>query len=139
MSNDIKFIQESLINHTEITFPYTFKPNDKIKYITLFDDEELFYNGGEYIKMGNEKINLRNGPNSWFVPIKIRDNNNNIIYKSRFFIQNKKIGNNINKTEEYYKKIIINQQKVIEKMTLTIKNDKFKIQNYEKSLNNLKN
>ena len=48
MSNDIKFIQESLINHTEITFPYTFKPNDKIKYITLFDDEDAEHMGDDY-------------------------------------------------------------------------------------------
>jgi len=134
MSNDINFIKNSLKNYTEIEFPYTFKLNQKIKYITLVDDEELFYTGGEYVKMGLEKINLRNGPNSWYIPTKIRDNNNNIIYRSRFFINNKEDNNNDNKSEEHLKKIIINQQKIIEKMTQTIKNDKLKIQQYEKLL-----
>ena len=134
MSNDINFIKKSLKNYTEISFPYTFKPNQLVKYITLVDNEEKFYTGGEYNKMGSEKINLKNGPNSWYVPIKIRDNNNNIVYTSRFFInENEKIikDNNNNNSIEQYKKIIINQQKIIEKMTLTIKNDKLKIQKYE--------
>jgi hypothetical protein len=134
MSNDINLIKKSLKNHIEIEFPYTFKLNEKVKYITLVNDEELFFNGGEFVKMGSEKINLRNGPNSWYVPIKIRDNNNNIIYRSRFFVNNNNNNNNINKSEEYLKKIIVSQQKIIEKMTETIKNDKLKIQQYEKLL-----
>ena len=82
--------------------------------------------------MGSEKINLKNGPNSWYVPIKIRDNNNNTVYTSRFFInESEMITKDNNNSSEQYKKIIINQQKIIEKMTLTIKNDKLKIQKYE--------
>ena len=132
MSNDINFIKKSLKNYTEISFPYTFKPNQLVKYITLVDNEEKFYTGGEYNKMGSEKINLKNGPNSWYVPIKIRDNNNNTVYTSRFFInESEMITKDNNNSSEQYKKIIINQQKIIEKMTLTIKNDKLKIQKYE--------
>lgn len=121
MSKDIKHIQKSLKNYIEVSMPYTFKRNEKIKYITNKNGEELFYEGGEYVKMGNEKINLRNGSNTWYVPTKIRDNNNNVIYTSRFFVNisnDKKIDNNI----QEYIKIINTQQKVIEKLTLALKN-----------------
>ena len=43
--------------------PYDFKPGESIKYITLDKDTqtEMFYYGGEYVKIGNELIFLHYG------------------------------------------------------------------------------
>lgn len=124
MSNNVNDIKKSLINFMEITLPYTFKKNEIVKYITYKNGQELFYEGGEYIKMGNDKINLRNGSNSWYIPTKIRDNNNNIIYTSRFFVNISDNNNKVDSKIEEYIKIINAQQKVIEKLTLALKNNK---------------
>ena len=136
---NISTIQKELNNYEQIDIPYIFTPNTKIKYITLDDstNEEKFYIGGDFIKMANQKIILQNGPAIWSVPIKIRDDNNNIIYESKFFIK-KKINHNKNKKEIELEKIIKTQQKVIEKMTITIKEDKIKIQKYENIIKKLK-
>lgn len=117
---DINIIRKELKNYEEIEFPYYIKPNTNIKYITAIDNEEVFSKGGEFVKLGHEKIFLSNGPHKWYVPIKIRDDDNNIIYESKFFIKEE----NNKKDNEYenLKKIIKTQQDVINKMTINIEN-----------------
>ena len=117
---DINIIRKELKNYEEIEFPYYIKPNTYIKYITAIDNEEVFSKGGEFVKLGHEKIFLSNGPHKWYVPIKIRDDNNNIIYESKFFI--KEDNNKNDKEYENLKKIIKTQQDVINKMTKNIEN-----------------
>ena len=102
-----------------------------------------FSKGGCFVRLGNEKIFLRNGPHNWQVPIKIRDDDSNIIYESKFFIkEEKKKGN---EDTEKLKKIIKAQQDVINKMTKNIENlnkdyNKLKITNkkYEEIFKKLK-
>lgn len=140
---DINTINKELKQFEEIEIPYILKNGTKIKYITAINNEEVFSNGGEFVKMGNERIFLRNGPYIWSVPTKLRDNNSNIIYKSRFFIKNIK---NANKEIIKLQQIINAQQKVIKKMTKNIENLNIELNNskkknieYEKYINKIKN
>jgi|TARA_B110001469_G_scaffold105374_1_gene104695 hypothetical protein len=140
---DIDTIRKELIGFDEIDMPYIFKEDVLIKYITAVDNQEVFSKGGCFVRLGNEKIFLRNGPHNWYVPIKIRDNDSNIIYESKFFIkEEKKKGN---EDTEKLKKIIKAQQDVINKMTKNIENlnkdyNKLKITNkkYEEIFKKLK-
>ena len=126
MIQDIKKIKEEIENHIEIDILFKLLPGTIIKYITLKDNEESFYLGGEYIKKGNEKIFLRQSGKTWAVPTKIRDNNNYIIYNSRFFIHKNELKKDKVKEKEKKEdikeneKIIKSQQEVIDKMTRQI-------------------
>ena len=133
-TTNLTTIRESLKNCEEVELPYDFEIGENIKYITLDKNTqtELFFNGGEYVKMGNELIFLQNGPSTWSLRTKLRDDNNNIYYTSRVFIEKKKRDNIYkDKDVKMLKDTIKAQQKVIEKMTKTIREDKIKIQKYE--------
>ena len=82
--------------------------------------------------MGNELIFLQNGPSTWSFRTKSRDDDNNIYYTSRIFIE-KEMDEEIftEKDVKHLQDIIKAQQRIIEKMTKTIKEDKIKIQKYE--------
>jgi len=133
-TTNLTTIRDSLKNCEEIELPYDFKVGEKIKYITLDKDTqtEMFYNGGEYVKIGNELIFLQNGPSNWSFRTKLRDDNNDIYYTSRIFVEKKK-SDNIYKDKDVkmLKETILAQQRVIERMTKTIREDKIKIQKYE--------
>lgn len=133
-TTNLTTIRDSLKNCEEIELPYDFKLGEKIKYITLNKDTqtEMFYNGGEYVKIGNELIFLQNGPSNWSFRIKLRDDNNDIYYTSRIFVKKKKEDNIYkDKDVKMLKETITAQQRVIERMTKTIREDKIKIQKYE--------
>lgn len=141
-TTNLTTIKDSLKNCEEIELPYDFKVGEKIKYITLDKDTqtEMFYNGGEYLKMGNELIFLQNGPSTWSFRTKLRDDDNNIYYTSRIFIE--KHEDDIiydNKDIKHLQDTIQTQQRVIERMTKTIREDKIKIQKYENYIQKYKN
>ena len=139
---DISTIQKELREYEQVDIPYTFTPNTKIKYITLEEstNSEGFFIGGEYSRMGNERIILQNGPSIWSVPIRVRDDNNDIIYESKFFVpKNGTVDMEKSKDIKELEKTIKAQQMVIEKMTTTIKNDKIKLQKYEIVIQKLRN
>ena len=139
---DISTIQKELKGYEQIDMPYTFIPNIKIKYITLEEstNSEGFFIGGEYSRMGNERIILQNGPSIWSVPIRFRDDNNDIIYESKFFVpKDDTVDIEKSKDIKELEKTIKAQQMVIEKMTNTIKNDKIKLQKYEIVIQKLMN
>jgi hypothetical protein len=132
MIQDLNTIFVELKGFVEIEFPYPLKPDTHIKYITILNNEEAFYRGGRFVRFGNDKIFLTNGGPEWAVPINVRDDNCNIIYTSRFFI-NEDI-DKPSKRESELQKIISAQQRVIEKMTETIKRDKIQIQKLSQRL-----
>ena len=141
-TDDIEIIKRELKNCLEVELPYNFKTTDVIKYITLNEDSEKFYIGGKFVKMGNERIVLSNGGKDWSFKTKVRDDNNNVIYKSRIFIEkndddNMVGGNNKGNTKEL-NDIIISQQKVIDKMTIMIKNYKLENDKYKLYIQKLK-
>ena len=133
MLKDINKIRKELQGYEEVEMPFDFKQGTHIKYITLIDDEEAFFTGGNYVKLGMDRIYFTTGGPNWSIPIKIRDDNSNVIYTSRFFapIHNKVVPKDIT----HLKKVIESQQSVIDKMTDIIKKDKQKIQYYESILN----
>ena len=139
---NISTIQKELRGYEQVDMPYTFTPKTKIKYITLEEstNSEGFFVGGEYSRMGNERIILQNGPSIWSVPVRVRDDNNDIIYESKFFVP-KDDTVDIEKTKDVkeLEKTIRAQQMVIEKMTATIRNDKIKLQKYENIIQKLRN
>ena len=137
MLQDIILIKKELEGFEEIEFPYPLKPGIIVKYITARNDEETFFIGGKFVKMGNEKIYLSNGGPNWTVPIKVRDDECNIQYESRFFIPSKE---DVKPKEVIeLEKIIKAQQDVLEKMTETIKNDKIQLSKYISIITKLKN
>ena len=86
MTTNIETIREELNSHEEIEMPYLFDNDIHIKYITMKNNRSVFYRGGKYHRMGNEKIYLTNNGKMWSVPTVLRDKYGDIIYKSRFFI-----------------------------------------------------
>ena len=135
--DDISEIRKILKDYVEVELPYDFKKKEDIKYITLDKNTqtESFFNGGEYVKSGNELIYLQNGPINWSIKTKLRDDDNNIYYTSRIYVRDKiDIKNYNTKDILEFQKTIKAQQMVIEKMTKTIKQDKIQIQKYENLL-----
>lgn len=122
MIQDIDKIKKEIKNHIEIDILFPLKPGTIVKYITLKNNEESFYIGGLFLRKGNEKIFLSQSGKTWAVPTKIRDNNNFVLYNSRFFIHK----DNLKKTEikkrddKELEKIVESQQQVINKMTSQI-------------------
>ena len=133
MLKDINKIRKELEGYDEVELPFDFPLETHIKYITLVDNEEAFFTGGKYVKLGMDRIYLSTGGPSWSIPIKIRDDDSNVIYTSRFFApKQEKI---VPKDTLHLQKVIESQQSVIDKMTEIIKKDKQQIQYYEKILN----
>ena len=135
--DDISEIRKILKDYVEVELPYDFKKTEDIKYITLDKNTqtESFFNGGEYVKSGNELIYLQNGPINWSIKTKLRDDDNNIYYTSRIYVRDKiDIKNYNTKDILEFQKTIKAQQMVIEKMTKTIRQDKIQIQKYENLL-----
>ena len=137
--SDISEIRKILKNYVEVELPYDFKEGENIKYITLDKNtnSELFYDGGEYLRIGNERIFLQNGPSTWQFQTKIRNDENDIIYNSKIYVE-KDEEEKINEDVLLLQKTIKAQQMVIEKMTKNIKEDKIKIQKYENIIQKLK-
>tara|TARA_B110000211_G_scaffold34528_1_gene34754 strand:- start:74 stop:505 length:432 start_codon:yes stop_codon:yes gene_type:complete len=132
--DDISEIRKILKDYVEVELPYDFKKGDDIKYITLDNTQtEYFFNGGEYVKSGNELIYLQNGPINWSIKTKLRDDENNIYYTSRIYVRDI-IEETHSKDIMMLQKTIKSQQMVIEKMTKTIREDKIQIQKYENLL-----
>ena len=133
MLKDINKIRKELEGYDEVELPFDFPLGTHIKYITLVENEEAFFTGGKYVKLGMDRIYLSTGGPTWSIPIKIRDDHSNVIYTSRFFVLKKeKI---ISKDTEHLQTVIESQQSVIDKMTEIIKKNKQKIQYYENLLN----
>lgn len=120
MSKDISIIREELATCEEVILPFTFSPGSWIKYITIKDEDEVFYTGGEYSGMGNHKIYLTNKSKKWAVPTCYRDDDGTTLYKSRFFIDVQKTKQE-SKDEKEDMKIIKSQQKIIDKLTTKLK------------------
>jgi len=137
--SDISEIRKILKDYVEVELPYDFKEGENIKYITLDKNtnSELFYDGGEYLRIGNERIFLQNGPSTWQFQTKIRNDENDIIYNSKISVE-KDEEEKINEDVLLLQKTIKAQQMVIEKMTKNIKEDKIKIQKYENIIQKLK-
>jgi len=125
MTTDISKIRLSLNNCEEVDLPYKFPPRCWIKYITIKGEDEAFYEGGQYLRMGDQKIFLLNKGKQLCAPICVRSDDGDILYKSRFFIDSNKSSDCIQTTEDKQKKelekVILTQQQIISKAAEQIK------------------
>lgn len=128
MSQDLEFIKNELKNCEEIDSYQDLELGNYVKYITIKGNDEFFYTGGIYKRLGDNKIFLKNGGRSWSVPLTYKNKEGEIIYKTRLF---NKI-NNCSKEIDEYKKIINNQQQIIEKLNKQLKKQTLIIQKLQR-------
>ena len=69
MSQDITYIKKQLQGHDEIYSRFDISICSLVKYITLKDESEYFYEGGEYKGMGDNVIILVNKGKQKIVPL----------------------------------------------------------------------
>jgi len=120
MIKDISKIRQELDGYEEVELPYNFERGCHIKYITLKNDDESFYLGGEFQNLGNDCIILKNNSKSWSVPLCKRNKDGSVKYQSRFFIKDKdeiECDEKVNELND----IIKYQQSIIETMTEKLK------------------
>ena len=135
MSTDLSKIRLSLKGCEEVILPYKFPPRCWIKYITLKDDDEVFYEGGEFLRLGDHKLFISEGGRTKCIDTCKRTDDGIVIYKTRFFIDpNKQRPCKDEKSQ--LNKVIKAQQQVIKQSSTQIKilEDKthdFQIENYE--------
>lgn len=127
MSQDLTEIKKQLKNCEEVDTIYDIKIGQKVKYITIKNGDEYFYEGGEYVKMGDNKIVLKNNSKYEYVPLVIHNKDGYTVYRTRLFVvdpQKEMVGGGVNQTDDSskeYEKIIKTQQNIIEKMNLQLK------------------
>mgnify|MGYP001357712870 CR=1 FL=1 len=119
MSQDLSFIKNEIKYCEEADTYDDLEYGDHVKYITLVNNDEYFYTGGIYNKIGDNKIYLDRRGKQEIVPIYIKSPKGEIIYKTRFFVQSKKECSK--KDVEEYEKIIHTQQQIIEKLNIQLK------------------
>ena len=119
MSQNISYIRQQLKEYEEVDSPFEIQKGDSVKYITIQDEDEYFYDGGLYERMGDNKIVLMNDKKVIYIPLIYRNVNGEILCKTRLFVKTCNVCNTKSSTE--YEKIIQTQQNIIEKMTLRIK------------------
>ena len=112
---DISDIKKELVGFEEIELPYQLTKNCYIKYITLKDDEEFFFTGGNFVKMGFDKMIFKKDKEIKSVPTVYKNPCGEILYKTRFFLLEEE--EECLKDKKELEKIIKTQQDVIEKMT----------------------
>lgn len=123
---DLSKIKKELIGFKEIEHSHPLNKNCFIKYITLKDNSEFFYNGGYFHNYSFNKVILINNNKKLSVTLSHKDKKGNILYKSRLFL--KIDGNKLTKkNKEDYEKIIQNQQIIIKKLTSILKKNNINI------------
>jgi len=120
MTTDISKIRLSLKDCEEVTLPYKFPYKCWIKYISINGEDEAFYEGGEFLRMGDHKIFLLNKGKQLCAPTHVRTDEGEIIYRSRFFIDSMKTPDCVQKKEEL-EKVVLAQQNVIKNMSKQLK------------------
>ena len=141
---DIKQIKKELIDFVEIELPYKLNPNCLIKYITIKDNNEFFFTGGNFLKMGFDKMILKKDKKIIPVPTVYKDKCGEVLYKTRFFLLEEE--NECLKDKRELEKVITTQQDIIEKMTLKLEKaftilqeEREKNQKYEEIIKKLYN
>tara|TARA_Y100001970_G_scaffold172484_1_gene210805 strand:- start:179 stop:571 length:393 start_codon:yes stop_codon:yes gene_type:complete len=115
MSQDLSYIKKELEKCEEIEDPFELKKGDIVKYITLVDGSEFFYDGGKYSGMTDNAICINCKNKTENITISYFSKEGKPLYNTRFFVLNKECIPGKEKNE--YEKIIKNQQKIIEVLT----------------------
>lgn len=137
MSQDLKYIKKKLENCEEVDSIYDIKLGQKVKYITIKNNEEYFFDGGTYVKMGDNKIILKDGSKYDYVSLVHYNKGGFTVYRTRLFVENENMKGGGTKTDtkssEEYEKIIKAQQQIIEKMNIQLKKQHEYIMNIQKN------
>jgi len=116
MSKDLKYIRQKLKGFSEVDSPFDLKRGELIHYITLENDEEIFYSG-KYLRMIQNKIIVQIDGLDKYVTLKLLNKEGDILYKTRIF-NNEDDSDDTPTTEQIeFEEIIKSQQKIIEKMS----------------------
>ena len=118
MSQELSTIKKEFPGFKEVDPAFDLKIGKLVKYITIKNGEEFFYSGGNYKRMGDNKIYLDASPPSCILDVK--DKMGNITYSTRLFTEDEEL-ETCNKDKKEYDKIIKTQQRIIETMTEKIK------------------
>jgi hypothetical protein len=127
MSQDLTYIKNQLKVCDEVESPYDIKIGNKVKYITIKNGEEYFFDGGTYVKMGDNKIVLKVNSNYEYVPLIQQNKEGFTVYRTRLFVVDpEKVMNGggkqcSDKDATEYEKIIKTQQDIIEKLNIQLK------------------
>lgn len=127
MSQDLTYIRNQIKICDEVDSPYDIKIGDKVKYITIKNGEEYFFDGGTYVKMGDNKIVLKVNSKYEYVPLIQQNKEGFTVYRTRLFVVNPEKNMNgggkncSDKDATEYEKIIQTQQDIIEKLNLQLK------------------
>ena len=115
MSQDLLYIKTQLENCEEIDDLFELKKGDNVKYITLVNGSEFFYDGGEYIRMLDNVVCIKCVNKIEKVIISYLTKEGKQLYNSRFFVEDNECITSKGIIE--YEKIIKSQQRIIEVLT----------------------
>jgi hypothetical protein len=119
MITDIKKIKEELKGFSQIEFPYNINQGCLVKYLTIKDNNEFFYLGGNFVRFGNDQLVLTKSNQTWSVKKFIKDKEGNILYRSKFFVPDDDSVES--KDVKELKSIIKTQQNIIDKLAERLK------------------
>lgn len=135
MSQDLSYIKSEIKNCEEVDSPYDIKIGQSVKYITIKNGDEYFFDGGTYVKMGDNNITLKVDSKEEKLQLVHYNKAGFIVYRARLFVEkseNMKGGAIYsNKDSKEYEKIIKTQQQIIEKMNIQMKKQHEYIMNIE--------
>ena len=121
MIKDIHKIKQELQGFVEVDKHYDFKKGIPVKYITLKDQEEVFYQGGTFVSLGNNCLVLSSKTNqTWNVYLSYKNKHGEDYYITRIFIP-ETFEDSLSKNEQETKDIISYQQTIIQKASQKIK------------------
>ena len=127
MSQDLTYIRNKLKTCEEVDSPFDIKIGQIVRYITLKNGGEHFFDGGEYVKMTDNKIVLKVNSKYEYVQLIHHNKDGFTVHRSRLFVE-KNIDMNgggssscSKKDAIEYEKIIKTQQDIIEKMNIQMK------------------
>ena len=119
MITDINRIKEELKDFSQIEFPYNINKGCLVKYLTIKDNNEFFYLGGNFVRFGNDQLVLTKSNQTWSVKKFIKDKEGNILYRSKFFVPD---DDSVESKEvNELKSIIKTQQNIIDKLAERLK------------------
>ena len=119
MITDINRIKEELKGFSQIEFPYNINKGCLVKYLTIKDNSEFFYLGGNFVRFGNDSLILTKSNKTWSIPKYIKDKEGYILYRSKFFVPNDDSVES--KDIKELKSIIKTQQNIIDKLAERLK------------------
>ena len=124
MSQDLSYIKKQLEGCEEVDSIYDIKIGQIVKYITIKNNEEYFFDGGNYVKMGDNKIVLKIGSKYEYVPLIHYNKGGYTVYRTRLFVKdNSKNMKGCGKEckSNNMKRLLKTQQEIIEKMNVQLR------------------